>query len=52
MQMESAVKAFGWHDAVGKSFETDARKNRYTVKGVVKNDIANADSISLRNVIN
>jgi len=28
---ESAVKAFGWHDPVGKYFEN------YTVKGVIKN---------------
>ena len=31
---ESAVKAFGWRDPVGKHFGTD---NEYTVKGVVKN---------------
>jgi len=29
---ESAVKAFGWHDAVGRHFSS-----RYTVKGVIKN---------------
>ena len=31
---ESAVKAFGWRDPVGKHFGPD---NEYTVKGVVKN---------------
>jgi predicted lysophospholipase L1 biosynthesis ABC-type transport system permease subunit len=29
---ESAVKAFGWYDPVGKQFE-----DKYTVKGVIKN---------------
>ena len=30
---ESAVKAFGWHDPIGKQF----LDNKYTVKGVIKN---------------
>ena len=32
---ESAVKAFGWHDPVGKQF--DGYRWIYTVKGVIKN---------------
>jgi len=36
---ESAVKLFGWHDAVGKQF------NQYTVKGVVKNVYNTAPTI-------
>jgi ABC-type antimicrobial peptide transport system permease subunit len=32
---ESAVKAFGWHDPVGKHFGSDGRFT-YTVKGIVK----------------
>jgi ABC-type antimicrobial peptide transport system permease subunit len=36
MLNESAVKAFGWHKPVGKSF-TDKYKQRFIVKGVVKN---------------
>ena len=33
---ESAIKAFGWHDPVGKQFESWGG-NKYTVKGVIKN---------------
>ena len=36
---ESAVKLFGWHDAVGKQF------NGYTVKGVIKNVYNTAPTI-------
>ena len=32
---ESAIKAFGWHDPVGKHFGYN--RNTYTVKGVIKN---------------
>ena len=32
---ETAVKAFGWHDAIGKQF--DVNDVKYTVKGVIKN---------------
>ena len=36
---ESAVKAFGWHEPVGKQFSNSrsANTNAYTVKGVIKN---------------
>ncbi|MDR1154559.1 MAG: ABC transporter permease, partial [Bacteroidales bacterium] len=38
---ESAAKAFGWHKAVGKSFD------RYRVKGVIKNAYNAAPTISV-----
>jgi len=34
---ESAVKAFGWHEPVGKLFGYDDRGGGYRVKGVIKN---------------
>ena len=34
---ENAVKAFGWHDPVGKLFGYDDRGGGYRVKGVIKN---------------
>ena len=34
---ESAVKAFGWHEPVGKRFGWDDRGGGYTVKGVIRN---------------
>ena len=43
---ESAVKAFGWHEPVGKHFE----KN-YTVKGVIKNVYNFAPTVAAKPVI-
>ena len=34
---ESAVKAFGWHEPVGKLFGYDDRGGGYRVKGVIRN---------------
>ena len=34
---EAAVKAFGWNDPIGKSFDMNDKKAGYKVKGVVKN---------------
>ena len=43
---ESAAKAFGWHDPVGKNFD-----NKFTVKGVIKNVYNFAPTIQIKPVI-
>jgi len=43
---ESAVKAFGWHEPIGKKFD-----DKYTVKGVIKNVYNYAPTIQLKPVI-
>jgi hypothetical protein len=47
---ESAVKAFGWHNAVGKSFKHYG-ENICTVKGVVKNIYNMSPTIDAKPVI-
>jgi len=43
---ESAVKAFGWHDPIGKRFE-----NHFTVKGVIKHVYNFAPTVAAKPVV-
>jgi len=45
MLNESAVKAFGWQNPVGKRFGYDDRGGGYTVKGIIKNVYSFAPTI-------